>query len=356
MFKIVDIEDFSLFLATDEMRQEIEPRNIEAMEQNRAFLAANPPAQPHLPITGTFIYAHSPNYYGRPLHNYSIAAWTDLLNELKMLGMDSIILQAAIWHELDECYYPSKIFNYRKQWNVIDKLLTAAETTGLHVYLGGYGSAAGWRNNLTETMIRQEKERHRNCLQELMQLYSGRFDGFYFASETAYTGQRNRRKEQLLNDIYRDFCNTIKEHSIELKIIMSPATKYFKNKMAEMTDSWLTIMQDVPLDIMAPQDSIGTCGNLLCHQQETYAIWHQICQQLNIHFWSNIEIFERKPSIAGTDYNLPATINRVTAQINHAAPYAEKLICWEAPYYVSESVGKRGRILRKFLSQLNNSL
>jgi hypothetical protein len=123
-----------------------------------------------------------------------------------------------------------------------------------------------------------------------------------------------------------------------MQILMSPATKYFPNKMAEMADSWLAIMQDVPLDMMAPQDSIGTCGNLLRHQPETYKIWHQICQQQGIEFWSNIEIFERKDQITGTDYNVPAPSQRVTAQINHAAPYAKKLICWEAPYYLCNHI------------------
>ena len=36
------------------------------------------------------------------------------------------------------------------------------------------------------------------------------------------------------------------------------------------------------------------------------------------------------------------------AQINNAAPYVEKLICWEAPYYMFDTTPE-SNVLRKFL-------
>jgi hypothetical protein len=98
---------------------------------------------------------------------------------------------------------------------------------------------------------------------------------------------------------------------------------------------------------MAPQDSIGTCGNTLCHQPETYRIWDEICRERGIEFWSNIEIFERKGELEGADYNRTASPEKVAFQINHAAPYAEKLICWEAPFYLSPLAGEEGLRLRQ---------
>ena len=333
MHNIIDIEDFSLFTASQRAREMIEPKIAKAKTDNLKFLSENRQASPQMPITGTFIYAHPPNYYGRPMHNYQLADWIKLMQELKAIGMDTVILQASIWNELDECYYPSQHFTYKKNWNVVEPMLSAAETTGMKVFLGGYGSATGWRDDLTPEIIQQEKNNQRSCFKELLKLYRGRFAGIYFAPETAYFGERNRKKELFLNDLYCDFCNEVREADPNMQILMSPATKYFPGKMDEMADSWLAIMHDVPLDIMAPQDSIGTCGNLLRHQPETYKIWYQICQQQGISFWSNIEIFERKDQITGTDYNLPASPQRIAAQINHATPYAKKLICWEAPFY-----------------------
>jgi hypothetical protein len=132
------------------------------------------------------------------------------------------------------------------------------------------------------------------------------------------------------------------------KILMSPATKYFPGKMPEMIDSWLAILDEVPLDIMAPQDSIGTCGNELVHQAETYKAWAEICNKKNITFWSNIEIFERKDSIDGENHSIPASPERVMAQINNAASCAEKLICSEAPYYMFDTTAESEK-LKNFL-------
>jgi hypothetical protein len=347
MFTIEKVEDFNLFIASERARNYAEPMIAEAKESNRKFLAENPPGTPKMPITGTFVYPHPPNYRGRPMHHYTVRDWARLMRDLKIVGMDTIILQASVWNELEECYYPSTHFSNHKQWNVVEPMLEAADAAGMTVYLGGYGSVTGWKEHLTQADIDQEKQNQIACFRELLK-YRDVFDGIYFVPETAFTGERDHEKEKFLNEVYREYCSTVKAEAPDKKILMSPATKYHAGKMCEMTESWLAILENVPLDIMAPQDSIGTCGNELVHQAETYKAWADICDKSGITFWSNIEIFERKDSIVGVDYNQPAATERVAAQINHAAPYAKKLICWEAPYYLFEET-EESKVLRKYL-------
>jgi len=347
MFTIEKVEDFNMFMASDRARKEVEPMIAEAKKANQKFVDDNPLAPLEMSISGTFVYAHPPNYRGRPMHNYFVRDWMKLMRDLSRAGMDTIILQASIWNELGECYYPSKHFSKHKQWNVVEPMLEAADASCMSVYLGGYGSVTGWKEHLTQADIDQEKQNQITCFRELLQ-YRDLFDGIYFAPETAFIGKRDLEKEKFLNEIYREFCNTVKREAPDKKILMSPATKYFPGKMPEMIDSWLAILDEVPLDIMAPQDSIGTCGNELVHQAETYKAWAEICQKCNITFWSNIEIFERKDSIKGVNHSIPASPELVAAQINNAAPYAEKLICWEAPYYMFDSTSESNS-LREFL-------
>jgi len=347
MFTVEKIEDFSLFMASDKARKQVEPMIAKAKQSNKKFLEDNPQTPPKMPISGTFIYAHPPNYLGRPMHNYSVRDWMKLMRDLRRAGMDTIILQASIWNELNECYYPSKHFSKHKQWNVVEPMLEAADASCMSVYLGAYGSVTGWKEHLTQVDIDQEKQNQVSCLRELLE-YRELFDGIYFAPETAFLGKRDLKKEKFLNEIYREFCNTVKNEAPDKKILMSPATKYFPGKMPEMIDSWLAILNEVPLDIMAPQDSIGTCGNELIHQAETYKAWAKICHKRDITFWSNIEIFERKELINGANHSITASPEQVTAQINNAAPYAEKLICWEAPYYMFETTAESNS-LRNFL-------
>jgi hypothetical protein len=347
MFHIEKVDDFSIFMASDRAAKIVEPMIGRAKEANRKYLLENRQAPAQMPISGTFVYAHPPNYRGRPMHNYSARDWMKLMRDLKRAGMDTIILQASVWNELKECYYPSAYFKDYKQWNVVEPMLSAADAAGMTVYLGAYGSVTGWKECLTAADIEQEKRNQLACFHELLK-YREFFTGIYFVPETAFTGSRDYSKEKFLNEIYREFCGAVKEEAPDKEILMSPATKYYPGKMPEMLDSWLAILEGVPLDIMAPQDSIGTCGNELAHQKETYEAWSAVCREYDISFWSNIEIFERKNSVRELNPSIPASPERVFAQINNAAPYAEKLICWEAPYYLFDtSPGSRN--LRKFL-------
>jgi hypothetical protein len=351
VFTIEKLEDFSLFIASEKAKEIAEPVIEKANKSNKEFLSKQKPSKPKMSISGTFIYAHPPNYRGRPMQNYSINDWMRLMQELKLIGMDTIILQASIWNELQECYYPSKCFKNFKQWDMIDPMLKAAKNSSIKVYLGGYGSVAGWKEHLTQKDIDQEKRNHAACIDELLK-YNDLFEGIYFAPETAFSGERDIKKENFLNEIYKEFCVNIKNKAPEKKILMSPATKYFPGRMKGMIESWSNILNEVPLDIMAPQDSIGTCENELVHQKETYKAWNEICKEKKIIFWSNIEIFERKPIIKGINHSIPASFERIIVQINNAAPYAKKLICWEAPYYLLEDAPKSNTLRNLIGKQL----
>lgn len=350
MYIIVKNESHKLFLPTAKARQYAEPMIVAGKEANLRYLAQHKQTVPKMPITGSFVYPHPPNYRGICTLHYGKKEWIKMLNNLKRMGMDTIILQAAVWNELRECYYPSKHFAGHHSWNVVEPMLEAAKETGLAVFLGGYGSVTGWAEKLNSNMMEEEKLNQSACYRELLK-YRSLFDGFYFAPETAYCGTRDVGREKFLNELYREFFCEIKEKTPDMQILMSPATKYFPDKMEEMKAAWMALLNRVPLDIMAPQDSIGSCGNQLCHQHETYRAWTEVCRDLNIRFWSNIELFERQDRLEGDSYNYTASPERVAAQINNAAPYAEKLICWEAPYYLGPDSGRKGAILRKFLNE-----
>ena len=136
---------------------------------------------------------------------------------------------------------------------------------------------------------------------------------------------------------------------------MSPATKYFEGKLGEMADSWNTILDGVKLDIMAPQDSIGCCGNTLEHQADTFKVWRDVCDAKNIRFWSNVELFE-DIDCSQVNAAIPAEPSRIAHQMSNASKVAEKLISWEMLYFTDESAGPRALDLRKFLQDCNKRI
>ena len=349
-WKIINVDDFVIFKASDDIIEEANAKYAEAAEINRQYLETHPDVNPSMRITGTFICAQPPNYRGYPMLHASEEQWTEKFRLLKSFGIDTVIYQAAVWNELETVYYPSKRFAGFRLFDSIGKVLAAAKTVGLDVYLGAYGSVSGWCMGKDPAYVEQEKLNHFAVQDELFELYGGQFKGIYFAPETAYRGERDLYTEKTLNSIYRDFCDRLKGLHPDCEILMSPATKYFEGKLGEMTDSWNTILDGVKLDIMAPQDSIGCCGNTLDHQQDTFKVWRDVCDAKNIRFWSNVEIFQCV-DCSKVNSAIPADPRRIAHQIHNASQVAEKLISWEMLYFTDDSAGPRATTLRRFFSR-----
>lgn len=299
-------------------------------------------------ITGSFIYAHPPNYLGIDTLNFSKNDWLREMNRLKDFGIDTVIFQAALWSELQECYYPSKTFKGFKQWNVIEPMLDAANELGFTVFLGGYGSVSCWIDKLNSDIINSEIKLQLECFKELLK-YKDLIDGFYFAPESTYPGHRDLSREKFLSDLYGGLFSQIRAAAPKLKIMMSPATFYYPDgRMLEMADAWNAMFEKNAPDILAPQDSIG-CGVItLEHQKEAYEAWSSVCHKNNIKLWANIEIFDcfYDPENPNKMREV-ADSERVKAQINNASAYVEKMITWEALYYTSAHAGAAGVRLKQ---------
>ncbi|MBO7328055.1 MAG: DUF4434 domain-containing protein [Lentisphaeria bacterium] len=351
-WKIINCEDFVIFKASDDIIDSANAAYARANEINRKYIETHETPVPPCPISGTFIGAQPPNYRGYPMVHATVADWVKKFELLKTYGVDTVIYQAAVWNELETVYYPSKRFASYRLFDQIGNVLKAAKETGLEVYLGAYGSVSGWCMGKDPAFVEQEKLNHFAVQDELFELYEGQFKGIYFAPETAYRGERDLYTEKTLNSIYRDFCDRLKTLHPGCEILMSPATKYYEGKLDEMVESWNTILDGVKLDIMAPQDSIGCCGNNLEYQQIMFKVWRRICDDKNIRFWSNVELFE---DIDCSQLNsaIPADPRRIAHQMTNAAAVAEKLISWEMIYFTDESCGERGMALRNFLQKCN---
>lgn len=316
---------------------------------NQKFVERNEPKKPVSKITGSFIYAHPPNYLGANTLNFSTGEWKNELKRLKNYGMDTVIFQASLWNELEECYYRSEEFKDYQTWNVIEPMLEAASELDLKVFLGGYGSVTCWMDKLDSEIVDSEIRRQLICYKELFR-YRNSFEGFYFAPESTFTGERDSKRETFLGTLYGELFNEIRNLDSSIKIMMSPATFYYPaDKMNAMSDAWNAMFSKASPDILAPQDSIG-CGCITLENQDTaYRAWSEICRFNKIRFWSNIEIFECCKHSSPEHIRRVAPTERVIAQINNAAPYVEKMITWEALYYLSPILHPPGKNLCKKL-------
>ena len=294
-------------------------------------LSAEEKAAPAMPVTGTFLCAHAPDYVGTPTLLWDTAQWKTALEKLREKKIDTVIFQASVWNELHEVYYSSKKFASFRSWNVVEPMLLAARDCGMTVFLGGYGSVSGWSPLLTEQEEKEEIDRQCGCFEELM-TYKELFDGIYYAPETAFSGVRNRQKEERLHNIYQTYFRRIKELAPEKKILISPASRWIPSKEQEFFEAWTSLFEDVPLDILAPQDSIGCGGCTLENISAMWQLWRRTADSLGITLWANTELFERI-TFGGPKPFKNAEKERIFQQRRAVSPFVEKCICWEALYF-----------------------
>jgi hypothetical protein len=295
-------------------------------------------------LTGSFIYAHPPDYIGRPTMEFGLTEWRQVLGELKELGLDTVVYQAAVWVEVRECYYPSKLFSGYKTWNALEPLMEAVAAEGFRLYLGGLGNMIGFDPQATAATLEADAQTQLACFRELM-AYQGGFHGFYMSPETGFPGQRQPQREKLLNGYFTAVCRGVKDLMPDLPILMSPGTYYSEGKEAEIAEFLQALFQGCPVDTVAPQDSIGTFGNRLPTLHRSFEIWRNVCRDLGLTLWVNAESFERVKVGTEQDF-VPADFERLRAQLAAAAQFGSKIISWEVPYFFSSMAGERGRQLR----------
>jgi len=339
-FPIGQIEEgFSLYLPPYDFDASLEvPKVISANKQNRKCSVKR--------ITGSFIYAHPADYCGRPMLYASEVEWCDLFNELQHKHIDTVIFQAVLWRELGECYYQSQRYNFLQQYRVVENMLAAAADKKMTVYLGGYGSVAGWAKRLSEEQLCVEIAEHKACFTELSKM--GKFNGCYFPCETAYHGERNAEAERRMNRLYRSFSDTVKAFDPSLQVIASPAGRLYPGKTQEFLDFWQAILLKSNVDILMPHDSVGNCNCTLPELLPMWSLWKQVSDNSGTTLWAHVEIFERRSFFEKVNL-YPAAPERVAAQAAIASAVTEKLVAWEVPYFGSAVSGKEGERLSHYL-------
>ena len=337
MFSVENVGEFNLFFPSEDIVHDCYEKLKYGRSQNEAFLASFV-ADEKLPvkITGSYIHAHGPDYYGTPTLNYTVADWEKLFKDMLSRGIDTAVFQASLWHELSECYYPSEYFKSEyRQWNIIEPMLEAAQNCTMKIILGAYGSAIGWLSAPDEKAVRKEIDRQLHCIKELFK-YKDKFDGIYFSPETAFHGERNAHKEKMLNTIYREYFSVLKELAPEKPIAISPGSLFCQSMQEHFLDYWMALLENVPLDILMPQDSIGTWGCSLVNQKTMWQFWRKVADAKGITLWSHTEIFERQHFRGKGDFTA-ASPERVIAQLHNLAPFVEKCICFEYPYFANNA-------------------
>jgi hypothetical protein len=285
--------------------------------------------------------------------DWGVTQWRQLFQEMKEMEIDTVIYQASAWAEVRECSYRSSIFADFRTWNSFDPLLEAVAKEGITFFMGGLGNLYAFDYNATSETLSHDAELQLACYDELLELYRGGFHGFYMSPETGFPGQRQPEREKLLNRYYREVCLGVKYRTPDIPILISPGTYYQEGMDEDIHGFLFHLFEGCAIDIVCPQDSIGTFSNRLPQLKPSFAIWKRVCNDIGARLWVNVESFERDRIGTSQDF-VAADFERLAVQLSHAARVGEKIVSWEVPYFYSPMAGERGITLRrKYLRSLH---
>lgn len=238
---------------------ESEPEDMQMVQssysEDRKYLAEHQDTPNTMRISASFICAHAPDYVGMPTVDWDREKWAALFERMKADGITTVAYQAALWNELKECYYASKIYKDGfRQWETISPMLEAARQCGMTVYLGGYGSLSGFlADKMSDREISAEIDHQIACMLELLERDSG-FEGIYYVSESMFLG-RNPEFETRQNRIYRNYLGRLAKAAPDKKFLLSPATMYVPGPAEDFIEFWKQVLDEV--NISSDHISLG---------------------------------------------------------------------------------------------------
>ncbi|MEG0229857.1 MAG: DUF4434 domain-containing protein [Oscillospiraceae bacterium] len=290
--------------------------------------------------------------------NFDNERWNDEFNQMKALGMDTLIL-ADIFGQTKEGLWQG-YFQYQSdqiQFDVLnDTVLTnafeAAKRNDIKIFLGT-GSYDLWWGFKPQTKKIEEFYKTACDLIEHLNTticneYKENFAGWYFVPEIANSPTIKGNKNVLNSmNILIDKLNVI---SPDKPLMLSPYfTKYFASSLKKMEKQWVKILSNVnfrKFDILCPQDAIGSGWINFEDFDKVMQMYKRAIKKSNreILFWINCENFSQPhkgvlffPKKTHITNFIPAPINRFAKQIKMSEKYTDTIITFSFNHYYSKN-------------------
>lgn len=277
-------------------------------------------------ITGTFLDEIS---HDIPSQNWGLREWQKDFDEMKSVGIDTVILIRAGYKE--RACFDSKVLNQRSSMvpaytDLVQLFLDQAQRCSMQFYFGLYDSGRFWHENHYE----KEADLNLEFCHEVIDKYGNHpaFAGWYISHEI-------HGYNPPLLDTYLTLAEGLKKMK-SLPILISPYIKGVKqfgghaNSLEDHREQWERVFKTIQghIDIIAFQD-----GHVELNVLSDYLKLHQeLAAKHGITCWSNIETFDR--DIA---WNFPPIDFRKLKYKMDASLSAgvEKLITFEFSHFLS---------------------
>ena len=283
--------------------------------------------------------------------NWSKSQWVKHFNELKSVGIDSIIIQstfeattkevinAGMEHEFDNL-----AAGFDGKPGCVNNALAAAKETGCKVWLG-LGSFKNFRicslhPDDCAKMAEMDNKAIKAIHDKYYSKYKDQIAGIYWTSEIFMTSAPLRWKNWgAMLSAELDYLTSLK---MDLPMMISPYTSEGQAKNAKYAeDHWLDFIKNVHFrkgDIICPQDKMyikddGSAAEMMLHYLEAMS---NACRKANkgVQFWINVENFKQ-------DFN-SAPVSRYIEQMNACCKLADNLISFSYSHYYASTGKSKG--------------
>ena len=280
-------------------------------------------------ITGTFLDEIT---WDIPSQNWGKKEWRKEFNTMKEAGIDTVInIRAGL---RDMSVFPSEVLNIKDVPDLAQLFLDEAQRCDMHFFFGSYDTGnlewewANWQNDW---------EINKNLLPEIVKRYGNHpaFYGWYISPETCVATKSSI-------EIYKRYSDYMKELSPEKPVLISPYYPSFvckdlpkEERHKRFVDDWYKILSSARnINICAFQD--GSCnfnaaGYPTFELEDYVKEVNQICRELKVMQWNNVETFGREYPIKFP----PIDWRILKRKMEIADPYVEKHITFEFSHFLS---------------------
>ena len=275
-----------------------------------------------IPISGTFIDGVAADI---PANNWTKRIWSKELAEQKAMGIDTLVIIRVGFR--DSAMYDSPVMKstLHPHYDLVDFILEEADNLGMKVFMGLCDSCKYWiKNDWTG-----EVDLNSRLIDELLERYNhhASFHGWYISHE----GDIKFHQEK----VWKPIARKMRKDTPGKPIMISPryAGRKYEPQFAVTPElhakhfEYLYTEMEGLIDYAAFMDGHVDFAEL----PDFMAATREVCDKFNIKFWSNLETFDRD-----MPWRFPVIEwNKMLFKLETANKYAEKIITFEAPHFLS---------------------
>lgn len=261
--------------------------------------------------------------------------WRDELGAMRAAGMRLVIPQYSTSGDTD--LTPA-----------IEKILKVAEELKMQVFVGTMLDEQGWYSNkLNPFFLAKERVKVANYTGELVKRFKDckAFGGLYIPYE-----DNTLSLPGSMGAFYGAIAEAGRAEKPGLKVMISPFTTP-RPGLAKSLPTWMinryfkSMLAKAKVDIIAWQDGVGGTTKQIDRIPHDLAPIASAARSLGISIWGNCEVFHRTSPLSEAFEAEPTTMDVLERQIEGAAPFVDRFICFDFNHYFSPRLGPKAEKL-----------